>query len=236
MENKEYPRIRFQKRLNYLRDDVEEMGQTSLSAYKNALEAFKNYDAELVKKVIDDNDKLHEMNYHLEQNAMSVIASEQPVAKDLRFIETCIKVASHLKRMGGLASNIADVAQHIKDEEIPEKPMDDITHMSDIVDGMMSKSLSAFLNEDMNLVREIKRDDDKVDDLFDKALTDISNSMFQEKDAISYMIYLLFVARFLERIADRAENIGDRTIYMITCEKPGVADKLHQLIEEKDED
>jgi len=231
---KRYPRIRFQKRLNYLRDDIEEMGQTSLSAYKNALEAFKNYDAELVKQVNKSNDKLHEMNYELEQKAMSVIASEQPVAKDLRFIETCIKIASHLKRMGGLASNIADVAKHIKDENIPEKPMDDITHMSDIVDGMVSKSLSAFLNEDMNLVREIKHDDDKVDDLFDKALNDISNSMFQEKDAISYMIYLLFVARFLERIADRAENIGDRTIYMITCEKPGVAEKLDEVIKDED--
>src|SRR5664280_1846350 len=79
--------------------------------------------------------------------------------------------------MGGLASNIADNAKYIKDEKIPEKPMNDITHMADIVDGMVSKSLSAFLNEDMNLVRELKRDDDKVDDLFDQALKDISTSM-----------------------------------------------------------
>ena len=233
MENERYPRVRFQRRLNYLRDDVEEMGQTSLSAYKNAIETFKNYDADLVNNVIHNHQKLQEMNYNLEQEAMSIIASEQPVAKDLRFIETSIKVASHLKRMGGLASNIADIAKHVKDEKIPEKPMNDIIHMSDIVDGMVSKSLSAFLNEDMNLVRELKRDDDKVDDLFDQALNDISNSMFQEKEAISYMISLLFVARFLERIADRAENIGDRTIYMITCEKPGVADKLNGLINEE---
>ena len=228
-----YPRVRFQKKLNYLKEDVEKMGQTSLSAYKKALEAFIDYDEALVKEVNKANDKLYEMNYRLEQKAMSVIASEQPVAKDLRFIETCIKVSSHLKRMGGLASNIADVAKHIKDEEIPERPMNDITHMADIVDGMMSKSISAFLNEDMNLVREIKRDDDKVDDLFDQALKDISDSMFQEKDAISFLIYLLFVARFLERIADRAENIGDRTIYMITCEKPGVAGRLDELIGDK---
>ena len=231
-----YPRVRFQKKLNYLKEDVEKMGQTSLSAYKKALEAFIDYDEALVKEVNKANDKLYEMNYRLEQKAMSVIASEQPVAKDLRFIETCIKVSSHLKRMGGLASNIADVAKHIKDEEIPERPMNDITHMADIVDGMMSKSISAFLNEDMNLVREIKKDDDKVDDLFDQALKDISDSMFQEKDAISFLIYLLFVARFLERIADRAENIGDRTIYMITCEKPGVAGRLDELIGDKNKE
>ncbi len=230
---KKYPRVRFQRRLNYLKEDVEKMGQTSLSAYKKALETFINYDAELGKEVTNANEKLYEMNYRIEQDAMSIIASEQPVAKDLRFIETCIKVSSHLKRMGGLASNIADVAKHIKDEKIPEKPMSDITHMGDIVDGMVSKSLSAFLNEDMNLVRELKRDDDKVDDLFDQALNNISNSMFQEKDAISYLIYLLFVARFLERIADRAENIGDRTIYMITCENPVVAKRLEELSKDK---
>ncbi|MDD3984683.1 MAG: PhoU domain-containing protein, partial [Methanobacterium sp.] len=122
---KSYPRVRFQRRLNYLREDVEEMGNTSLSAYKNALKAFINYDEELVNEVSKSNDKLYEMNYNLEQKAMSIIASEQPVAKDLRFIETCIKVTSHLKRMGGLAWNIADVATQIKDENIPEKPMND---------------------------------------------------------------------------------------------------------------
>jgi len=235
MERK-YPRVRFQRRLNYLREDVEEMGQTSLSAYKKSLDAFINYDTELVDEVNNANDKLHEMGDEIEQKAMSVIASEQPVAKDLRFIETCIKVSSHLKRMGGLASNIADIARHLKDKNIPEKPMNDIIHMGDIVDGMVSKSLSAFLNEDMNLVRELKKDDDKVDDLFDLALKDISTSMFQEKDSISFLIYLLFVARFLERIADRAENIGDRTIYMITCEKPGVAGRLDELIGDNKKD
>ena len=214
-----YPRIRFQKRLDDLRKDVEDLGETSLSSYKKALDAFISYDEELVDAVMKSTDKLDEMNYRLEHRAMSIIASEQPVAKDLRFIEACIKVGSHLKRMGYLASNIAEVAKHIKDEDVPEKPMTDIRHMGDIVEGMVSKSISAFLNKDINIVREIRRDDDKVDDLFDKALEDISKSMFQEKDAISYLIYVLFVARFLERIADRAENIGDRTIFMITCEK-----------------
>ncbi len=229
MERK-YPRERFQKRLDYLREDIDEMGQTCLSAYKKALEAIIIYDDKLVNEVKAANDQLHEMGDELERKAMGIIASEQPVAKDLRFIETCIKVSSHLKRMGGLSSNIADIARHIKDDIIPEKPMSDITHMGDIVDGMLSKSLSAFINEDMNLVREIKKDDDKVDDLFDLSLKDVTTSMFQEKDSISFLIYLLFVARFLERIADRAEDIGDRTIFMITCEKPGVAGRLDELI------
>lgn len=214
-----YPRIRFQKKLDELKEEVDKMGQATLKAYREAFSTFMDYDAELVNSVMETNKKVHDMGYEIEHDAMSIIAAEQPVAGDLRFIETSIKVSSHLKRISGLASNIADIARHIKDEEIPEKPMFDLQRMADIVDGMVSKSLAAFLAKNMNVARELHRDDDKVDDLFDHALKDITKSMFQDKESISFLIYLLFLARFLERIADRAENIGDRTIFMITCEK-----------------
>lgn len=217
---KKYPRILFRKRLKELRNDLEEMGETTFKAYKNAMIALFEYDEELVKNVIKTGEEIDKMNYNLEHKTMSIIAAEQPVARDLRFIESSLKVGSHLKRMSLLAANIAEVARHIKDEKIPEKPMDDIKHMAEIVESMVSKSIKSFLNQDMDIARELHREDDKVDDLFDTALNDITKSMFDEKDAIYYMVYLLFVARFLERIADRAESIGDRTIFMITCEKP----------------
>ncbi len=217
---KKYPRILFRKRLRELRKDVKEMGEVTIRAYKDAISAFINYDDDLVKKVIKTGEKIDKMNYHLEHKTMSIIASEQPVARDLRFIEASLKVGGHFKRMGYLAANIAEVARYIKDEEIPEKPMKDITQMAELVENMVSKSINSFLDQDMKLSRELHRDDDEVDDLFDLAMKDITESMFEEKDAIYYMVYLLFVARFLERIADRAESIGDRTIFMITCEKP----------------
>lgn len=217
---KRYPRILFRKRLKELRDDLEEMGETTLKAYKNSMITLFDYDEELVKNVIKTGEEIDKLNYNLEHKTMSIIAAEQPVAKDLRFIESSLKVGSHLKRMSLLAANIAEVARHIKDEQIPEKPMDDIKKMAEIVENMVSKSIKSFLNQDMDIARELHREDDKVDDLFDTALNDITKSMFDEKDAIYYMVYLLFVARFLERIADRAESIGDRTIFMITCEKP----------------
>ncbi|AEG18921.1 phosphate signaling complex protein PhoU [Methanobacterium paludis] len=220
MQKKRYPRVLFRKRLNDLREEVGKMGETTIEAYKNAILVFSSYDEDLVKKVTKAHEKIDKMNYHLEHDAMGVIAAEQPVARDLRFIEACVKVGGHLKRMGNLSFNIAEVARHIKDEEIPQKPMNDLKDMADIVEKMVSKSLTTFLEQDMDLARELHHDDDMVDDLFDKALQDITKSMFQEKDAISYMVYILFVARFLERIADRAENIGDRTIFMLTCEKP----------------
>ena len=219
MERK-YPRILFRKRLRELRDDVERMGKTTLKAYRKAIEAFISYDEDQVKEVFKIKDDMETMSFSIEHKTMSIIAAEQPVARDLRFIEASLKVCSHFKRIAGLAANMAEVAKQIKDEKIPEKPMNDIKHMADIVESMISKSISSFVNQDMGIARGLHRDDDKVDDLFDIALEDITKTMFDEKDAIYYMVYLLFVARFLERIADRSESIGDRTIFMITCEKP----------------
>jgi phosphate transport system protein len=215
-----YPRIFFQKRLKDLKTDVEKLGDMTLQTLKNAIVAFKDYDEELVKEVIKSGKKIDKMSFYLERRCISIIASEQPVARDLRFIEACIKVGSHLKRMGNLAVNIAEAARNLKDEEVPPKPKNDLIHMADIVELMVSKCMAAFLNQDMNIARELSHDDDKVDDLFDTALEHITSSMFQDKEAISSLMYLLFVARFLERTADRAVSIGHRTIFMITCERP----------------
>ncbi|MBI5680007.1 MAG: phosphate signaling complex protein PhoU [Methanobacterium sp.] len=217
---KRYPRVQFRKRLRELKEEVEEMGQVTLNAQKNAFEILIDFDEEKLKKVKNSKEKIDELNFELERMCMGIIASEQPVAKDLRFIEACIKVGSHLKRMMGIAVNIAEVAEHLRKEEVPKRPIEDLTHMSNIVQMMVSKGLYAFLDQNMNMARELRQDDDKVDDLFDQALSNITKSMFENKDSISYMIYLLFVARFLERTADRAVSIGDRTIFMMTCEKP----------------
>jgi phosphate transport system protein len=217
---KRYPRVQFRKRLRELKEEVEEMGQLTLNAQKNAFEILTDFDEENLKKIKNSREKIDIMNFELERRCMGIIASEQPVAKDLRFIEACIKVGSHLKRMVSLAVNIADAAKNIKDEKLPKRPIEDLTHMSNIVQMMVSKGLYAFLDQNMNMARELRHDDDKVDDLFDQALDNITDSMFQDKDSISYVIYLLFVARYLERTADRAVSIGDRTIFMMTCEKP----------------
>lgn len=217
---KEHPRTSFNKRLNELKYDMEEMGNTTLITYKNAISTLFKYDEELVKEVTETGEKIDKMNYLLENKSMSTIAAEQPVAKDLRFIESSLKVGSHLKRIGNLAVNIVEVARHLKDEDVPDVPMNDIKKMTYLVEKMVSKSLQSFLNENMDLSRELHHDDDEVDDLFDTALKDITQTMFEDKDAINYMVYLIFLARFLERIADRAESIGNRTIFMITCEKP----------------
>ncbi|MGZ7049597.1 MAG: phosphate signaling complex protein PhoU [Methanobacterium sp.] len=217
---KRYPRVLFRKKLRELKEKVEEMGQMALKSQKKAMEMLSDFDEEKLIFVNESGKNIEIMNFELERRCMGIIASEQPVAKDLRFIEACIKVGSHLTRIVGLAVNIAEIARNVKNEELPERSMENLIHMSNIVQMMLSKGLYSFLDQNMNMARELRHDDDKVDDLFDMSMSQITKSMAKDKDSISYMVYLLFVARFLERTADRAVSIGDRTIFMITCEKP----------------
>ncbi len=208
---KKYPRILFRKRLKDLRKDMEEVSQKTLKTHKLAVDLLMEYDEEKKEKVIKNSRAIDDMVFNLERKAISLIAAEQPVAGDLRFIEACIKVGSHLKRIGYLAANIAEAAEKLKDEEIPRRPLEDLKHMSDFY---------AFLDQNMEMARELRHDDDKVDDLFDQTLEHVTRSMFEDKESISYLVNLLFIARFLERVGDRAVSIADRTIFMITCEKP----------------
>ncbi|MGZ7095828.1 MAG: phosphate signaling complex protein PhoU [Methanobacterium sp.] len=217
---KRYPRVLFRKKLRELKEKVEEMGQMALKSQKKAMEMLSDFDEEKLIFVSESGKNIEIMNFELERRCMGIIASEQPVAKDLRFIEACIKVGSHLTRIVGLAVNIAEIARNVKNEELPERSMENLIHMSNIVQMMLSKGLYSFLDQNMNMARELRHDDDKVDDLFDMSMSQITKSMAKDKDSISYLVYLLFVARFLERTADRAVSIGDRAIFMITCEKP----------------
>ena len=218
--DKRYPRILFRKRLKDLRKELDVIGKLTIKAHKAAVNTFADYDEKMVEEVIATTQKIDELVFNLERRCISIIAAEQPVAKDLRFIEACIKVGSHLKRIGHLAANIARTSGYVKDETIPKKPQEDLKHMADFVQMMLSKGIYAFLDQNMQMARELKQDDDKVDDLFDQALEHITRSMFKDKESISYLVHLLFVARYMERVADRAVSIADRTIFMITCEKP----------------
>ncbi|MDD3453917.1 MAG: phosphate signaling complex protein PhoU [Methanobacteriales archaeon] len=217
---KKYPRILFRKRLKDLRKDVEKIAQKTLETHKKSTNLLFDFDEKRKEEVVSASKEINDMVFNLERKCISLIAAEQPVAKDLRFIEACIKVGSHLKRIGYLAADIAEYSENIKDEEIPKKPLEDLMHMADFVQMMLSKGIYSFLDQNIEMAKELRHDDDKVDDLFDQTLEHVTVSMFKDKEAINYLVNLLFIARFLERVADRAVSIADRTIFMITCEKP----------------
>ncbi|MEA4956825.1 Phosphate-specific transport system accessory protein PhoU [bioreactor metagenome] len=218
--DKEYPRISFKNRINNVKDEAEKMGQMVMETHRNAITLLNDYDEKIADDVLEKSKEIDQAAFDLERRCIKFIAVEQPVAGDLMFIESTIRVSSHMKRIGYLAANIADLSVLIKDVSVPDKLMEDLQYMADYVQMMLSKGFYAFLNQNLDTAKELRNDDDKVDDLFDSILEQVTDNMFQDKENISQTINLIFIARFLERIADRAVDIGRRTIFMMTFKKP----------------
>ncbi len=218
--DKEYPRISFKNRINSVKDEAEKIGQTVIESHRKAITLLTDYDEEVANEVVAKSKEIDEAGFELERKCIKFIAVEQPVAGDLMFIESTIRINSHIKRIAYLAANIAELSVLIKDVPVPEKLMEDLQYMGDYVQMMLSKSIYGFLDQNLDISRELGKDDDKVDDLFDSILEQVTDAMFEDKENITQTINIIFIARFLERIGDRAVDIGRRTIFMMTFKKP----------------
>jgi len=217
---KEYPRISFKNRINSVKDEVENLGQLVIESHRKAITLLSEYDEKVAEEVIAQSKEVDEASFELERKCIKFIAVEQPVAGDLMFIESTIRIDGHIKRIGYLASNIAELAVLIQDIPVPEKLMEDLQYMADYVQMMLSKGIYAFLNQNIDMAKELRKEDDKVDDFFDSILQQATDAMFEDKENITEIINIIFIARFLERIGDRAVSIGRRTIFMLTFERP----------------
>jgi len=218
--DKEYPRISFKNRIKNVQDEVEKIGQMVIESHRKATTLLSDYDEKVAEEVIAKSKEIDEEGFELEKRCIKFIAVEQPFAGDLLFIESTNKINSHIKRIGYLASNIAELAVLIKNVPVPEKLMDDLQYMADYVQMMLSKGIYAFLDQNIDVAKELRKDDDKVDDLFDSILQQVTDVMFEDKENITQTINIIFIARFLERVADRSVDIGRRTIFMMTFKKP----------------
>ncbi len=207
-------RRKFRKKLTQLNDDLEELGSRVSKNYKASINLFKDYSDEQYNMIIENTKNIIDDSLMIEQECLSLLAREQPVARDLRYIEGSIKIASHLKRMGKLAQDIADVANSIKVTAIPSEPLNIMNKMAEEVEAMMSRSIRSFLTNDVEEAAELESDDDIVDDLFDEFLLIVTDSMKADTSKIDVLVPFLLVSRYLERLADRSESIGSRVILM----------------------
>ena len=218
--DKEYPRISFKNRINSVKDEAEKMGQMAIESHRKAIILLNNYDEKIAKEVIANSKDIDEATFDLERMCIRFIAAEQPVAGDLLFIESTIRVSNHIKRIGSLAANIAEISALLKDVNVPDRLREDLQYMADYVQMMLSKGIYTFLDQNVDTAKELRHDDDKVDDLFDSILKQVTDVMFEDKENITSTINIIFIARFIERIGDRAVDIGNRTIFMLTFKKP----------------
>lgn len=207
--------------LTRLTDELLVLGSMVEQALAKALDALKRRDLEASQQVIQEDDEIDRQRFQLEEQSIELIATHQPVARDLRSLITTLHIAVELERMGDYAEGIAKISLMMGDEP-PLKPLIDIPRMGEKASDMLRRSLDSLVNRDTVAALEVCKADDEVDSLYDQVYRELLTYMIQYPDSIQRATYLLWVAHDLERVADRATNIAERVIYLVTGKMPQV--------------
>ncbi len=210
-------RERFSQQVMDVKHKVVRMGALVEDIIELAVLSLKDQDLEAAKKVCTDDDKIDEIELEIEMECMRMLALQQPLAKDLRTIATALKIITDLERMGDNAVNIAKITLEIGREPLI-KPLIDIPQMAEIAQNMIKLSLDAFVREDVELAEKVAAMDEEVDTIYLRIVEDIIKLISDNKDMIRQGTKLMFIGRFLERIADHTTNICERVIFMATGE------------------
>lgn len=208
-------RAGFDRQLRSLQDDTLLLGSMVEKAIERAIDALTRLDAELARQVIMDDQRINAQRYRLEEEAVRLIATQQPIAGDLRLIASVIHIATDLERTGDYAEGIARIVL-LHGDQAPVKPLIDIPRMADLGRSMLRRSLDAFVRRDVDAARQIVAEDDEVDALYDQVYRELLTYMIQDPTLIQRATWLLWSAHNVERIADRATNICERVVYMVT--------------------
>jgi len=211
-------RSQFENQLKNLNVKLLKMGEMVQDIIEVSVQALAKQDLETAKMVYKMDDKIDELELEIENDCMKLLALQNPLARDLRVIGTIMKIITDLERMGDHAVNIAKVTLKIGNEPLI-KPLIDIPMMAKLSEAMVSKSLDAFMKKDIKLAEEVAHDDEEVDEIYEDIYTELIDMMIQNPEIINQATNLLFIGRYLERIADHATNIGERVIYMVTGQR-----------------
>ena len=184
------------------------------TAIERGIEALKTRNVNLAHQIIEDDLKINRKRYEAEDKCLELIATQQPLASDLRTIVSVLHITVDLERMGDHAEGIAKIALMLADEP-PLKPYIDIPRMADVGIEMLTGSLEAFKDRDPDRARAICDRDDEVDALYEQVYRELLTFMINDPRSIQRATYLIWVAHNLERIADRATNICERVVYLV---------------------
>ena len=208
----------FDQELESLRRELILMGEVVKTAIKNAVTALGTKDIVLARSVMDGDDVIDTMQVEIEDRCIALIARQQPVATDLRLLGTALKITTDLERIGDHAFDIAKIAVEIGDEPLI-KPLVDIPRMAVLAQAMLQDCLQAYLLLDIQLAEKVCHADDEVDELYHQVFSDLLTYMLRDSSTITQATQLLFVARYLERIADHSTNVAEWVIYLATGER-----------------
>jgi phosphate transport system protein len=208
-------RTAFHKRLREIQDDVLAMGSMVSKATLRSIDALKNRDLDLAHQIVADDKKVNRKRFEIEEKCVELIATQQPMASDLRIILAVLNIISEVERIGDYAEGIAKIAIMIGDEP-PLKPLIDIPRMAEKTVDMLRRSLDAFVNRDAEAAKKISAEDDVVDQLYDQVFRELLTFMAEDPKTITRATRLIWVAHNLERSADRVTNICERVVFVVT--------------------
>ncbi len=217
------PREAFCRELKRLQDEVLNLGGMVDRAIARSVEALKNRDLEESRRIIEGDLEINRKRFDLEEKCLLLLATQQPLAGDLRLIAAVLNIITELERMGDHAEGIARITIMMSEEPLV-KPLIDIPRMAHIVERMLHDSLQAFVRRDLDLASEAVLMDDEVDHLYKSLHRELAEFVRRDPELVEQAMSLLLVGAYLERVADHITNIGERIWFIET----GKLKELHE--------
>ncbi len=208
-------RVAYHKALKELEDDVVEMANMVGSAVKLSIDALKNRDIPVSQKIIKDDMIINKKRFDIEEKCLLLIATQQPMATDLRELAAILSIITDLERIGDHAEGNAKITLLLGDKPLVQ-PLVDIPKMADIGLAMLDDSIKTFIAMDAETAKKIGPRDDEVDAIYDKTYRELLMLMIENPKIVEGATYLIWVLHNLERIADRVTNIAERVVFMVT--------------------
>lgn len=203
--------------IHQVQDELLLMGSMVEQATLKSIECLKKKDVEGAKAIYNADNVINEKRYAIENSILILIATQQPLAHDLRLLAALLEISAEIERMGDYAKGIAKVVVKLADVDIP-LPLREVEEMASLAVDMLHRSLSAFIAEDPLTARKIPAEDDKVDKLYQQVQKAVILEMTRESKVIDSINLFMWVAHNLERMADRVSNICERTVFVATGE------------------
>lgn len=208
-------REHYQALLQGLDESIQEMGDMVARTVAASIEALAGRDANAAQQLIEADNDIDDKRYSIERDTLLLIATQQPLASDLRLVASILTIATELERIGDYCEGISSLALRLVAEPV-ELPLGDIQQMADVTERLLRAVLAAYRNRDLEAAGRVWAQDDDVDELYEQTFRKLLLQMTQDPSAVRRNTYLLWVAHNLERIADRVTNIAERIAFVVT--------------------
>ena len=211
-------RNRFDQQLEKLNMELVTMGALCEDALTYAIKALFDRESDMAERAEEAEKQIDQMERDIESICMRLLLQQQPVARDLRVISSALKMIGDMERIGDQAADIAEIVKYLKEDEVPN--LGNLREMSDFAAGVVTASINSFVRQDLDLARKVILDDDVVDGYFEKVKEALIGLIAEGDRDGAFLLDVLMVAKYIERIGDHATNIAEWVVYSITGQHP----------------